>query len=52
MVSFRNIMSIAATNDLDMFTGDFSTAFLNADAVETVYMEQVPAMLTIAPTPS
>ena len=42
MASFRIIMSIAANNDLDMFTGDFSTAFLNVDALETVYMEQVP----------
>ena len=39
-------MSLAAHQDLDLHCGDFSVAFLKADAIETVYMEQVPGYET------
>jgi hypothetical protein len=38
--TLRVVLNIAAALDLDLRNGDFSVAFLNAEALETVYMEQ------------
>jgi hypothetical protein len=38
--SLRIVLAIAASEDLDLVQGDFKTAFLTADLVETVFMEQ------------
>ena len=38
--SLRMVLAIAAHEDLDLIQGDFKTAFLTADLVETVYMDQ------------
>lgn len=38
--SLRIVLAIAAHENLDLIQGHFKTAFLTADFVETVYMEQ------------
>lgn len=40
ITTLRVVLSLAAHHDLELRNGDFSVAFLNADALETVYMEQ------------
>ncbi len=40
ITTLRVVLSLAAYHDLELRNGDFSVAFLNADALETVYMEQ------------
>jgi hypothetical protein len=38
--SLRVLLSIAAAHNLPLWNGDFSVAFLHADALKTTYMEQ------------
>jgi hypothetical protein len=40
ITTLRIVLNLAAYHDLELRNGDFSVAFLNADALETVYMEQ------------
>lgn len=40
LATLRTFLTIAAQDDLDLFQGDFKTAFLTASLVETVYMDQ------------